>query len=95
MSNCKNSSEEQGVAASGFSSLLPMSQYQTYNDYCVSRTKIGLDVAPMSLFVQAKEGNNSLDPKYNEKAVEQEIKKDPRIKGKEAKLIHALLKGWG
>jgi hypothetical protein len=30
---------------------------------------------------------------YNEKAVEREIKKDPRIKGKEAKLIKALLKG--
>jgi len=26
-------------------------------------------------------------------AVDKEIKKDPRIKGKEAKLIHALLKG--
>jgi len=38
---------------------------------------------------------DSLDPKYNEKAVEQEIKKNPRIKGKEAKLIHALLKGRG
>jgi len=31
--------------------------------------------------------------KYNEKAVEREIKRDPRIKGKEAKLIKALLKG--
>ena len=31
--------------------------------------------------------------KYNEKAVEREIRKDPRIKGKEAKLIKALLKG--
>ena len=30
---------------------------------------------------------------YNEKAVEREIKKDPRIKGREAKLIKALLKG--
>lgn len=30
---------------------------------------------------------------YNEKAVEKAIRKDPRIKGKEAKLIHALLKG--
>lgn len=30
---------------------------------------------------------------YNEKAVEREIKKDPRIKGKEAKLIKALLRG--
>ena len=30
---------------------------------------------------------------YNEKAVEREIRKDPRIKGKEAKLIKALLKG--
>lgn len=30
---------------------------------------------------------------YNAKAVEKEIRKDPRIKGKEAKLIHALLKG--
>lgn len=31
--------------------------------------------------------------KYNERAVEKEIKKDPRIKGKEAKLIKSLLKG--
>jgi hypothetical protein len=31
--------------------------------------------------------------KYNKEAVEKEIKKDRRIKGKEAKLIHALLKG--
>ena len=31
--------------------------------------------------------------KYNKKAVDREIKKDPRIKGKEAKLIHRLLKG--
>jgi uncharacterized protein YbaA (DUF1428 family) len=31
--------------------------------------------------------------KYNKDAVEKEIKKDPRIKGKEAKMIHALLKG--
>ena len=30
---------------------------------------------------------------YNEKAVEREIRKDPKIKGKEAKLIKALLKG--
>jgi len=30
---------------------------------------------------------------YNEKAVEREIRKDPRIKVKEAKLIKALLKG--
>ena len=31
--------------------------------------------------------------KYNKDAVEKAIKKDPRIKPKEAKLIHALLKG--
>ena len=31
--------------------------------------------------------------KYNEQAVEKEIAKDSRIKGKEAKLIKALLKG--
>lgn len=30
---------------------------------------------------------------YNKEAVEKAIKKDPRIKGREAKLIHALLKG--
>ena len=30
---------------------------------------------------------------YNEKAVEREIRKDSKIKGKEAKLIKALLKG--
>jgi len=32
---------------------------------------------------------------YNKKAVDQAIKRDPRIKPKEAKLIHALLKGRG
>jgi hypothetical protein len=32
-------------------------------------------------------------PTYNREAVEQAIKRDPRIKGKEARLIHALLKG--
>lgn len=31
--------------------------------------------------------------KYNKAAVEKEIRKDKRIKGKEARLIHALLKG--
>lgn len=30
---------------------------------------------------------------YNRDAVEKEIRKDKRIKGREAKLIHALLKG--
>lgn len=30
---------------------------------------------------------------YNATAVEAQIKKDKRIKGKEAKMIHALLKG--
>lgn len=32
-------------------------------------------------------------PKYDAKAVEKVIKKGPRITGREAKLIHALLKG--
>ncbi len=32
-------------------------------------------------------------PVYNKEAVDQAIKRDPRIKPKEAKLIHALLKG--
>jgi len=31
--------------------------------------------------------------KYNREAVNKEIRKDKRIKGKEAKVIHALLKG--
>ena len=31
--------------------------------------------------------------KYNKAAVEKEIRKDKRIKGKKARLIHALLKG--
>lgn len=31
--------------------------------------------------------------KYNKEAVDKAIKKDPKIKGKEAKLIHRLLKG--
>ena len=30
---------------------------------------------------------------YNKQAVDEAIKRDPRIKPKEAKLIHALLKG--
>ncbi len=33
--------------------------------------------------------------KYNKEAVDEAINKDPRIKGKEAKLIHRLLKGRG
>tara|TARA_B100000424_G_scaffold187548_1_gene145807 strand:+ start:786 stop:905 length:120 start_codon:yes stop_codon:yes gene_type:complete len=32
-------------------------------------------------------------PTYNKQAVDKAIKRDPRIKPKEAKLIHALLKG--
>jgi hypothetical protein len=32
-------------------------------------------------------------PKYNKEAVDKAIKRDPRIKGHEAKLIHRLLKG--
>jgi len=31
--------------------------------------------------------------RYNKEAVDKAIKQDPRIKGKEAKLIHGLLKG--
>lgn len=31
--------------------------------------------------------------KYNKEAVDRAIKRDPRIKGKEAKAIHRLLKG--
>jgi len=31
--------------------------------------------------------------RYNKEAVDKAIKRDPRIKGKEAKLIHRLLKG--
>ena len=31
--------------------------------------------------------------KYNKQAVQKQIDKDRRIKGKEAKIIHALLKG--
>ena len=31
---------------------------------------------------------------YNKEAVDKAIKQDKRIKSKEAKLIHALLKGW-
>jgi len=33
------------------------------------------------------------EAKYNKDAVDKEIKRDPRIKGKEAKAIHRLLKG--
>ena len=33
-------------------------------------------------------------PKYDPIAVNKEIAKDPSIKGKEAKLIHSVLKGW-
>ena len=31
---------------------------------------------------------------HNKEAVDKAIKQDKRIKPKEAKLIHALLKGW-
>lgn len=34
-------------------------------------------------------------PRYNRDAVQREIVKDKRIKGREAKMIHALLKGRG
>jgi hypothetical protein len=30
---------------------------------------------------------------YNKDSVQKEIQKDPRIKGREARLIHSLLKG--
>lgn len=33
------------------------------------------------------------EPRYNADAVDAEIRKDRRIKGKEARLIHALLRG--
>jgi hypothetical protein len=33
--------------------------------------------------------------RYNAEAVQKEIAKDPRIKGREAKMIHALLRGHG
>jgi len=41
-------------------------------------------------------GKSPLGPNdgYSRAAVDKEIKKDPRIKGKEAKMIHAVLKGW-
>jgi hypothetical protein len=32
--------------------------------------------------------------KYNAKAVQEAIEKDSRIDAKEARMIHALLKGW-
>jgi hypothetical protein len=38
-------------------------------------------------------GKKPEEPKYNAEAVNKEIAKDPRIKGKEARAIHALLKG--
>lgn len=34
------------------------------------------------------------ETKYNKEAVQKEINKDKRIKGGEAKKIHAVLKGW-
>lgn len=37
--------------------------------------------------------NAPYEHRYNKDAVDQAIKKDKRIKGKEARLIHALLKG--
>ena len=36
------------------SSLLPMWQYRTYDEYCVSRVKMGLGVAPMSHYTRMK-----------------------------------------
>ena len=32
--------------------------------------------------------------KYNKEAIQKEIEKDKSISKKQAKLIHALLKGW-
>jgi len=40
-----------------------------------------------------REGKEPESPKYNASAVQKEIAKDPRIKGKEASAIHRLLKG--
>lgn len=42
--------------------------------------------------VEPKKTNE--EPEYNKDAVDKEIKKDKRIKGKEGKAIHSLLKGW-
>lgn len=44
---------------------------------------------------QRQDYNNYRANTYNKKAVDKEIKKDPRITGREARLIHALLKGRG
>ena len=38
-------------------------------------------------------GEEAQMAKYNKEAVDKAIKKDPKSKGKEAKLIHRLLKG--
>jgi hypothetical protein len=43
--------------------------------------------------IKSKDVVESKDTAYNKDAVDKEIKKDPRIKGKEAKAIHGLLKG--
>lgn len=52
-----------------------------------------------NLFDTGIEQSNDPDfdprPRYNREAVDRKIRKDRRIKGKEAKLIHALLKGRG
>lgn len=37
--------------------------------------------------------HGTLQPVYNKDAVQKEINKDKRIGGKEARLIHALLRG--
>ena len=39
--------------------------------------------------------NGDYGTKYNREAVSKEIGKDKRIKGKEAKMVHALLRGRG
>jgi len=44
--------------------------------------------------VDGDQKNRGSVVRYNKEAVQREIDKDKAIGSKEAKLIHALLKGW-
>ena len=47
----------------------------------------------MEQYIRRTGSNSGYGQKYNAKSVQEAIKADPRIKGKEGKAIHALLRG--
>jgi hypothetical protein len=67
---------------------------QNFRDPETGKTKVRM--VPVDRDIASRKTNESVEldeAKYNKGAVDKEIKKDRRIKGKEAKAIHSLLKG--